>query len=95
MDHIRYNKNFKVELSNELIEMEIEDPRNLKLPAVFELLLDSQFPFNLPRLFTRTPVSYNYSLKYLMRSKIYEPSLADARDYLEDVMQRPWYYKRR
>jgi len=64
-----------VEFTESFVEQEIQQS-NLQSPIILELLLDPQFPFNLPKLFCRT--------------NIYDPSLADGRDFLEDAIERPW-----
>jgi ubiquitin-protein ligase len=65
-----------VEFTELFIQREIQQNSNLQHPIILELLLDPQFPFNLPKLFCRT--------------NIFQPSLADGRDFLEDAIERPW-----
>ncbi len=88
-----YSHLFKVEFTELFIQREIQPNSNLQHPIILELLLDPQFPFNLPKLFCRTNVNPHFQILFLTKFswKIFQPSLADGRDFLEDAIERPWY----
>jgi hypothetical protein len=66
-----------VEITKELLsELFREEKQRLTNPVVFELLLEPKFPFVFPKLFCRT--------------KFTDPSLADGRDYTNNIIGKIW-----
>jgi len=65
-----------VELTKEFIEREIKDHNVFVFPIIFEYLLEPKFPFVFPKLFCKT--------------NFYNPTLADGRDFTNDVVGKMW-----
>jgi len=65
-----------IELPEDSLRELIKEPIKLIFPVIFEIYLDAKFPFVSPRLYCK--------------SNFYEPSLADGRDFIDDVVEQLW-----